>query len=163
MRNIMYVFTALACFLNIGATVKVGKPVPDFRLPDETGKMHCLSQYRGQKVALTFYPSGSTPYCRLEAETLRDEFIKLEDAGIVVLGINNESQKDHLEFQKRLGLPFHLLTADKKVIKSFGADGWFGYVARKTFLIDEKGILVKIIDDVKLRKHHLQILEGFGL
>jgi peroxiredoxin Q/BCP len=162
MKKNMYFLTLLS-FLKLHAFIEIGKLASDFCLPDEMGKMHSLSEWRGKKVALVFYPSGSTPYCKLEAETLRDEFIKLEDAGVVVVGINNESKEAHLEFKNRLKLPFHLLTADKKVIKLFGAAGWFGYVERKTFLIDENGILVQIIDNVELRKHHEQILSGFGL
>jgi peroxiredoxin Q/BCP len=94
---------------------------------------------------------------------LRHEFKKLEDAGIVVLGINSESQRYHLEFKNRLKVPFPLLTAGSSLLKSFEVNGWFGEIKRKTFLIDEHGVLVKIIEDVKLRKHHLQILNGFGL
>ena len=116
---------------------------------------------RGKKVVLAFYPVGSIPYCRLEADILRNEFIKLQDLGIVVLGINTESVKEHLDFTKKWKIPFPLLTADKKLLSLFDVDGWFGEVKRKTFLINEQGVLVKIIDDVKLKKHHLQILDGF--
>lgn len=163
MKKSIGFFVLLLFFVSSNAVVSIGKSVPDFYLPDETGKMHHLSEWYGKKIALVFYPSGSTPYCRKQSETLRDEFIKLSDHDIVVIGINYESQTDHLAFKNELKLPFFLLTADDNVVNSFEVLGWFGYVARKTFLIDEKGALVKVLDDIKLTKHHEQILEGFGL
>lgn len=162
MKKLVCLLIAIMCILTVdGKSVKVGKVVPDFSLSDESLRMHSLSQYRGKKVVLAFYPVGSIPYCRLEAETLRAEFIKLQEAGIVIFGINTESQKEHLEFKNRLKIPFSLLTADKKMLSLFDVDGWFGEVKRKTFLINEQGVLIKIIDDVKLKKHHVQILDGF--
>ncbi len=162
MKKLVCLLIAFVCIFSAHAkSVKVGKVVPDFRISDEGLRVHSLSQYRGKKVVLAFYPVGSIPYCRLEAEMLRHEFMNLQDLGIVVLGINTESAKEHFDFKKRWKIPFPLLTADKKLLSLFDVDGWFGEVKRKTFLINEQGILVKIIDDVKLKKHHLQILDGF--
>ena len=158
-----YRFLLLLFFLNFRAELKIGDVVKDFSLPDETGVLHQLSEFRGSRVALVFYPKDGSPYCKKQIESLKEAFIDLGKKGIVVLGINNDTMESHARFKRDFQIPFSLLTATKAEIDYFGVAGWFGKAERKTFLINENGVLVHIIDDVKLQHHHQQILDGFSI
>ena len=142
--------------------VAVGDPAPDFSLPDENGKMHSLSQYRGQKIVVYFYPKDDTPGCTKEACGIRDEFSSFVDNQIVVFGISYDNASSHRKFKKKFDLPFHLLSdEDKSVSKLYGADGTF-FPSRKTYLIDEDGKLLKIYDKVNVLNHAEDILRTFA-
>ncbi len=145
-----------------GLPISVGDPAPDFSLPDENGKIHSLSQYRGQKVVVYFYPKDDTPGCTKEACGIRDEFSSFEDNQIVVFGVSYDNASSHRKFKKKFDIPFHLLSdEDKSVSRLYGADGMF-FPSRKTYLIDEDGDLFKIYDKVNVLIHAKDILLSFA-
>ena len=143
--------------------LKAGDKAPDFSLPDETGKIHTLSDYRGKILALYFYPRDHTPGCTEEACNLRDNISELEAAGVVILGVSYDDSQTHMEFIKNHDLPFHLLAdTSKTVAKSYNAKSLFyGWMvpSRVTYLIDEDGIILHIIENVDTEAHAEQILE----
>jgi len=123
--------------------------------------MHSLAQYRGQKVMVYFYPKDETPGCIKEACGIRDSYSQFNDQKIVVLGISYDDANSHKKFQDKYNLPFHLLTdGDKSVSKLYGADGMF-FPSRKTYLIDEDGVLLKIYDQINVINHAEEILRYF--
>lgn len=142
-------------------SLKVGDPAPDFELTDQDSVIQRLSDYEGQKVAVYFYPKDDTPGCTKEACSIRDNFSTFEKAGIQVFGISYDSPESHKKFADKYQLPFSLLSdTDKSTAKAYGSDGFFT-PKRKTFLIDEQGILFKIYNDVDVTTHGAQILEDF--
>ncbi|MEQ9376520.1 MAG: thioredoxin-dependent thiol peroxidase [Imperialibacter sp.] len=146
--------------------LKAGDKAPDFEVSDQNGKTVKLSDFQGKKVVLYFYPQDNTPTCTVEACNLRDNYSVLKAKGYEVLGVSPDSAKKHTNFIKKFSLPFTLLAdTDNKIIESYGL--WaekttFGRtymgVLRTTFIIDEKGIIERIIDDVKSKEHAEQIL-----
>ena len=150
------------------SNVQVRQKAPDFTLVDEAGQQITLSDMRGQKVALYFYPKDGSlsfnlsPQCTKQACSIRNGIVKLEEAGITVIGINSGSVASHKKFKEGFNLPFTLLSDNgNKVAKLYGANGWFGLPARMTFLIDESGDIVNIINDIDVASHDQQILNGF--
>jgi len=142
--------------------VVVGSVAPDFTLPDQNGKQHTLSSYRGQRIALYFYPKDETPGCTKEACSLRDGRKDLEAAGIVVLGVSHDSVASHLAFAKKHNLNFTLLSdSQKEVSTKYGANGWFGMPARYTYLIDKEGKIISILKDVNVSDHADEIIAAF--
>jgi len=140
---------------------KVGDRAPDFTLPDQDGTYQTLSDYHGRPVVVYFYPKDDTPGCTKEACSIRDEYEGFRQAGIVVFGISYDSPEDHRAFRAKYRLPFSLLSdKDKSVSKAYGADGVF-FPERKTFLIDENGIIVKIYDQVRVVSHGADLLRDF--
>lgn len=144
------------------------KQAPSFTLPDETGTMHSLSDYAGKKVVLYFYPKDETPGCTTQACNLRDDYKVYQDYGIVILGISTDSIESHKKFKENHHLPFPLLS-DKngEVAKAYGSKGgltgFLGFAQRKTYLINEKGELVNVIENVNVSSQAQAILAGFGL
>jgi len=144
-----------------------GTIAPDFKLPNEEGKIISLVQFRGKKVVLYFYPKDNTPGCTKEACHFRDNYDKILDRGAVVIGISADSEKSHIGFKKKYDLPFHLLSdKDKKVIKTYNAVGEkkmygkiFLGIIRSTFIIDENGKIIKIFPKVKPNEHIKEVLE----
>lgn len=147
--------------------VEVGKKAPDFTLPDQTGKKHRLSDYRGKPVVLYFYPKDDTPGCTKEACSFRDSFAEYKKAGIVVLGVSVDDEKSHEKFIKKYELPFTLLAdKDKKVVEKYGVwveKSMYGRkyrgTARKTFLLDERGTVIHVFDKVKPENHAQDVLK----
>ncbi|HDR04040.1 MAG TPA: thioredoxin-dependent thiol peroxidase [Candidatus Marinimicrobia bacterium] len=147
-----------------------GDLAPDFTLSGPAGKTHSLSGYRGKKVVVYFYPKDDTPGCTKEACGFRDAFSEYEKQGIVILGISPDKANAHEKFINKYNLPFPLLSdPDKEVIKSYGAWGtknMYGKITegviRKTFLLDENGIIVKAYHRVKVDEHAAKILADFG-
>jgi peroxiredoxin Q/BCP len=145
----------------------VGELVPDFTLQDQEGKSHTLSQYRGKKVVLYFYPKDMTPGCTVQAEGMRDSMNDLEAKGIVVLGVSVDDVKSHKKFVEKHNLNFPLLAdTDKKVVEEYGVwkeKSMFGKkymgIQRDTFLIDEDGKLIQHFKKVNPLKHAEQVLE----
>ena len=168
---IRYSFTLLILVLlslNIFAQtkLKVGDKAPDFTAKDQDGKDITLSKYKGKKVILYFYPKDNTPGCTAEACNLRDNNDSLAKAGFVILGVSTDDELSHKDFREKYSLKFTLLTdKDKVVNEKYGVwvekerDGkkFFG-TARTTFIIDEKGVIVQIIDKVDTKQHTQQIL-----
>jgi peroxiredoxin Q/BCP len=143
-----------------------GELVPDFTLQDQEGKSHTLSQYRGKKVVLYFYPKDMTPGCTVQAEGMRDSMNDLEAKGIVVLGVSVDDVKSHKKFVEKHNLNFPLLAdTDKKVVEEYGVwkeKSMFGKkymgIQRDTFLIDEEGKFIQHFEKVNPLKHASQIL-----
>jgi peroxiredoxin Q/BCP len=146
--------------------LKVGELVPDFTLVDQDEKSHTLSQYRGKKVVLYFYPKDMTPGCTVQAEGMRDSMNDLESKGIVVLGVSVDDVKSHKKFVEKHNLNFPLLAdTEKTVVQAYGVwkeKSMFGKkymgIQRDTFLIDEEGKLIQHFEKVNPLKHASQIL-----
>jgi peroxiredoxin Q/BCP len=148
--------------------LKVGDKAPNFSAKDELGNTISLSDYKGKKLVIFFYPKANTPTCTAEACNLRDHYKDLKDKGYEILGVSADSQKKQSNFKKKFSFPYPLLAdEDKSVIKAF--DVWgpkkfmgrtFDGIHRLTFVIDEHSIIEKIIDDVKAKQHANQILEA---
>ncbi len=148
--------------------LKIGDPAPMFSAPDQDGNMVTLEQFRGKKVVLYFYPKDNTPGCTAEACDLRDNYEKFMERGYVILGVSPDSEASHRKFIEKYKLPFRLLSdVDKKVLEAYNAWGekkmygrsYMG-VLRKTFIIDENGIIENRFDKVQTKQHTKQIFEG---
>ncbi len=147
--------------------LREGMPAPDFTATDQDGKKVDLSQFRGKKVVLYFYPKDNTPGCTAEACSLRDNYPDLLKKGFMVLGVSPDREKSHIGFREKYSLPFPLLTdPEKKILGLYGAYGekkMYGKtvtgVIRSTFIIDEKGIIEKIISKVDTAGHAAQIFK----
>ena len=149
--------------------LKEGDAAPDFTTRDENGNQVRLSDLRGQKVALYFYPKDDTPGCTKEACSFRDNYSAVEEAGVKVLGVSLDDEASHQAFISKYDLPFTLLSdTDRSVSEAYGVYGeqtWgdrkYMGLARKTFLIDEEGKIKKIFDKVNVESHADEVLEGF--
>jgi peroxiredoxin Q/BCP len=151
--------------------LKPGDKAPAFTTIDQNGNKVSLKDYKGQKVALYFYPQDDTPTCTIEACNLRDNYAILKEKGITILGVSPDDAQSHKKFEEKFSLPFTLLVdTDKKIHDAYGAWGekqMFGnrYMGtiRCTFLINEKGILDHIIKKALSAKHTDQILKAWGM
>jgi len=151
------------------ADLSEGQAAPDFEGKDQYGNLIKLSGFRGKKVVLYFYPKDNTPGCTAEACNLRDNHSALLKKGFVVIGVSPDSEKSHKGFSEKYSLPFPLVAdQDKKIMQTYGAWGekkMYGKtvtgVLRTTFLIDEKGIIEKIIRKVDTANHTEQILKYY--
>ncbi|RXJ45921.1 thioredoxin-dependent thiol peroxidase [Gelidibacter gilvus] len=147
--------------------LKAGDKAPDFSAQDEQGNTISLSDYKGKKLVIFFYPKASTPTCTTEACNLRDNYKDLQNKGYEILGVSADSAKRQSNFKNKYNFPYPLLAdEDKEVIKAFGVWGekkfmgrTFDGIHRVTFVIDENGIIEKVIDKVKAKIHTEQILE----
>lgn len=143
-----------------------GKPAPDFTGVDQNGNQVSLQQFRGKKVVLYFYPKDDTPGCTAQACNLRDNFTHLLDKGFQVIGVSTDAVKKHKKFETKFNLPFPLIAdEDKSIVHLYQVWGekkfmglTFTGTHRITFLIDEQGILRKIIRKPKTTSHTEQIL-----
>lgn len=144
-----------------------GQKAPLFEGTDQNGKKVSLAEFKGKKVVLYFYPKDDTPGCTAEACNLRDNYSELIGKGFSVIGVSPDNEKSHAKFAEKYNLPFPLLAdPNKKILESYGAWGEknmygkkvFG-VIRSTFLIDEKGIIEKVISKVDTKEHAGQILK----
>jgi peroxiredoxin Q/BCP len=148
--------------------LKSGIPAPDFTLPDETGTMRTLSDYRGKPVVLYFYPKDDTPGCTKEACNFRDDYSDYQQAGVTILGVSPDSPKKHTKFKAKYDLPFTLLADEEhKVLEMY--DVWgrkkfmgreYDGVFRTTYLIDENGQIAKVFENVKPANHSQEILQA---
>ncbi len=150
-------------------TLKPGDKAPDFEIQDESGNMVKLSDYRGSKLVLFFYPRDNTPTCTKEACNLRDNYQSFKDLGYEILGISSDNSKSHQKFIDKHELPFSLLADTEKhlhqaygtwVEKSMYGRKYMG-TARITFVIDGNGVIENIIEKVKAKEHSDQILGQF--
>jgi len=147
--------------------LSIGDSAPDFETKDQNGQPLKLSDYRGKKVVLYFYPKDDTSGCTAQACDLRDNYADLRAAGYEVLGVSVDGEKSHQKFIGKYDLPFSLIAdTDKQVVEAY--DVWkeksmygrkYMGTARTTFLIDENGIITDIIDKVDTKKHTEQILK----
>lgn len=147
-------------------SLKIGDNAPDFSLPTDEEKIIKLSNLRGKKVLLYFYPKDNTPGCTKEACDFRDNFAQFKQHGVEVFGISKDNAKAHTKFKEKYALPFTLLVdANADVCEKYGVinkKSLFGKtflgIQRSTFLIDEKGIIRAIWRKVKVPGHVEQIL-----
>jgi peroxiredoxin Q/BCP len=161
----LIVFAALlvARAARAGELPEVGKPAPDFNLPDQHGKQHTLQEYRGKWLVLYFYPKDDTPGCTQEACAFRDDLKQISELGAQVVGVSVDDTGSHAEFAKKYRLPFPLL-ADKsgETAERYGAllDLWLVRFARRyTFLIDPQGNISKVYLSVETSRHSKQIID----
>lgn len=146
--------------------LKAGDKAPQFEGKDQNGNTINLADLKGKKVVLYFYPRDNTPGCTAEACNLRDNYSELQKAGYVIYGVSSDDEKSHQKFIEKQNLPFDLLADTDKTIheqygtwveKSMYGKKYMG-TARVTFLIDENGIIEKVIEKVKTKDHTAQIL-----
>lgn len=148
-------------------TLKKGDKAPNFLGLDQNGTVHKLSDYKGKKLVVFFYPKANTPGCTTEACDLRDNFERFKANNYALLGVSADSAKAQTKFIEKYDLPFPLLAdEDKSVINAFGVWGPKKFMGREydgihrtTFVIDENGILEDVITDVKTKAHANQILK----
>ena len=146
--------------------LEIGTPAPDFTLPDQDGIARSLSDYRGSKVILYFYPKDMTAGCTKQACAFGELFPQFREKGAVVLGVSKDSVASHKRFEEKFGLPFTLLAdEDRTAIQAY--DVWkekvnYGKVSmgvvRTTYLIDENGVIVRAFDKVKAAGNPAQML-----
>jgi peroxiredoxin Q/BCP len=146
--------------------LKAGDNAPQFNGLDQDGKPVSLNDYSGKKLVLYFYPKDDTPGCTAESCNLRDNYSALQNAGFEVLGVSTDPVKSHRKFVDKYSLPFRLLAdTEKQVVEAFGVWGLKKFmgkeymgISRTTFVIDEKGVIIKVIDKVETKSHSAQIL-----
>jgi peroxiredoxin Q/BCP len=149
----------------------IGDKLPDISSKNQHGEDVKLHNYLGMKLVVFVYPADMTPGCTAEACNLRDNYNALVAKGFTLLGVSTDSVSKHQKFITKYDLPFDLLAdEDKSVVKSFGVYGPKTFMGklyegthRKTFIFDETGTLVHIIDKVRTKDHAAQILEDFTL
>ena len=143
-----------------------GTIAPDFTLLTDGGGEVTLSDYRGKKVVLYFYPKDDTPGCTTEACNFRDDYSRIIAAGAAVLGVSPDSVKSHDKFKLKYQLPFALLSdPDHQVAEMYGAWGekkmygksYMG-ILRSTFIIDEEGKILKVFPNVAPKEHSQEVL-----
>ena len=147
--------------------LETGIKAPDFSLQDQNGKTHTLSEYKGKKVILYFYPKDNTSGCTKQACGFAERYPQIREKGAIVLGVSKDSAASHKKFEEKYGLPFTLLSdTELEVIKAY--DVWqekknYGKVSmgvvRTTYLIDEAGIIVKAMGNVKAADNPQEMLE----
>jgi peroxiredoxin Q/BCP len=149
-------------------TLKEGDKAPAFSAKDQNGKKVSLSELKGKKVVLYFYPEDDTPTCTVQACNLRDNYALLKKNGFEVLGVSPNDEKSHKKFETKFSLPFTLLAdPDHVIINKYGVWGekqMFGNkymgVHRTTFVINEKGVISKIFLRPKNKQHAEEIVDS---
>lgn len=147
--------------------LKEGDKAPIFKGVDQSGNHVSLSDLKGKKVILYFYPKDMTPGCTAQACNLRDNYSALLTKGYAVVGVSTDGEKSHQKFAEKYELPFPLLAdEDKKIVEQYGVWGekkFMGKVYdgthRTTFLINEEGVIDKIISKPDTKNHTEEILE----
>ena len=151
--------------------LEAGSLAPDFTLPDKDGKAHSLSDYRGQKVILYFYPAASTPGCTTQACDFRDNMASLQAAGYVVLGLSKAKRPALQKFADNENLGFPLLSDEDLTVHNaygaFGEKSMYGKtvmgVIRSTFVVDEHGVLEHALYNVKATGHVEMLRRKIGV
>lgn len=155
----------------MATNITEGQKAPAFLGKDQNGNPVALSDHKGKKVILFFYPEDDTPTCTIQACNLRDNFSLLKKHGFVVLGISPDEEKKHKKFETKYGLPYTLIAdPEHTIIDRYGVWGekqlygrnYMG-LHRTTFLIDEKGIVKKIFGRPKNKQHAEEILDAWQL
>ena len=146
--------------------LEIGTKAPDLELPDQDGKLRTLSEFRGQKVVLYFYPKDMTPGCTKQACSFGELYPQFQEKGAIVIGVSRDSVASHKKFEEKYGLPFILLSdPERKAIEAY--DVWkekknYGKVSmgvvRSTYLIDEDGVIIKAFGNVKTADNPTQML-----
>lgn len=147
-----------------------GDKAPLFTAKDQDGNTVSLKDFAGKKVALYFYPEDDTPVCTVQACNLRDHYSALKKEGIAVLGVSPDDMTKHKKFEQKFSLPFTLLAdPSKKIIDKYGVWGeknLYGHkfmgLLRTTFLINEKGVIIKIFKKPRTKMHAEEIIKIFA-
>ncbi|MBR7020311.1 MAG: thioredoxin-dependent thiol peroxidase [Lachnospiraceae bacterium] len=147
-----------------------GTKAPDFTLPDQNGTMHSLKDYRGKKVILYFYPKDNTSGCTKQACGFSERYPHFREKGVEILGVSKDSVESHKRFEEKYGLAFTLLAdPERKVLEAY--DVWkektnYGKVSmgvvRTTYLIDEKGVIIRAQDKVKAADNPEEMLQAIS-
>ena len=148
-------------------TLKKGDKAFAFDALDQDGNRRTLADYAGNKLIVFFYPAASTPGCTAEACNLTDNYEALQRAGYEIVGVSADSASKQKKFQEKYSFPFPLLAdTEKSVIQGFGVWGekkfmgrTYDGIHRVTFVIDENGVIYRVIDQVKTKDHAAQILD----
>ena len=150
--------------------LEIGTVAPDFTLPDQNGTTHSLSDYRGKKVILYFYPKDNTAGCTKQACNFKELMPQFREKGAVILGVSKDSVASHKRFEEKYDLPFTLLSDEEKTVLQ-AYDVWkekknYGKVSmgvvRTTYLIDENGVIARAFDKVKAADNPMQMLGELG-
>jgi len=144
----------------------IGDKAPQFKGLDENGNSISLTDFKGKKVILYFYPKDMTPGCTTQSCNLRDSYSDLTQKGFEVIGVSADSAERHLKFIAKHELPFHLIAdEDKTILNAYGVWGLkkfmgkeYDGIHRTTFIIDEEGVILAVIKKVKTKDHTNQIL-----
>ena len=147
--------------------LQTGDKAPYFEGPDQDGNIIRLSDFTGRRLVLYFYPKDSTPGCTAEACDLRDNYERFLSQGYAVVGVSKDSAASHRKFIEKYSLPFPLISDPETVIlqayEAWGEKKNYGKVSmgtlRKTYVIDENGIITDIISKVDTKNHSAQILK----
>lgn len=151
--------------------IHVGDKAPDFSIAGDQNNKVSLSQYKGQKVILYFYPKDNTPGCTIEAQQFRDALQALQEHGYAVLGVSRDSVKRHQNFKAKQELNFPLLADTEEEVctlydvikeKKLYGKTYMG-IERSTFVIDEEGIVTHVYRNVKAKEHVGQLLADLGI
>lgn len=148
--------------------LKEGDKAPAFSGKDQNGNKISLTDYKGKKLVLYFYPQDLTPTCTVQACNLRDNFSLLKKKGFEILGVSPDDETSHKKFEQRNNLPFSLIAdTSHKILEKYGVWDWkqmFGHkymgVLRTTFVIDEKGIIKKVFLKPKSKSHAEEIIKA---
>ncbi|MEA4866893.1 MAG: thioredoxin-dependent thiol peroxidase [Rikenellaceae bacterium] len=146
--------------------LKPGDKAPEFTGRDQDGNEITLSQFKGKKLVLYFYPKDDTPGCTAEACDLRDNYERFLSMGYQVVGVSKDSEKSHKKFIEKYNLPFPLISdTETSILQAYGAWGKKKFmgreyvgIIRKTFVIDQTGLITDIIEKVNTKAHSSQIL-----
>lgn len=154
----------------MATSLKAGDKAPELNINDQNGNIVKLDDFKGKKLILYFYPKDDTPGCTAEACNLRDNYAELKKKGFEILGVSADNEKKHTKFIQKYSLPFPLLAdTEQKVCnaysvwakKKFMGREYMG-INRTTFIINEKGIIEHIIEDVDTKNHSEQILSLYN-
>ena len=166
MKRFISIISAAALLLigtsSLGGQVQMGEPAPDFELRDQSGQLHSIEDYRGQWVALYFYPKDDTPGCTTEACEFRDNIFAFKNLNCQILGVSLDDEDSHKKFSEKYSLPFPLLadtdgtTADAYGVKTRMMG--MSVAKRQTCLIDPEGNIAKHYEKVDPDSHSQQVL-----
>ena len=152
------------------AALQAGDLAPLFTAKNQNGETVSLSDYKGKKVILYFYPKDNTPGCNAEACDFRDNYQSLTSQGFEVIGVSTDDEKSHKKFEAKFDLPFTLIAdTEKTIVESYGVwveksmygKSYMG-TSRKTFVIDEEGKIITVIDKVDTKQPSKQLLDLIG-
>jgi peroxiredoxin Q/BCP len=149
------------------STLREGDKAPEFTAKDQNGKDVSLADFKGKKVILYFYPKDDTPGCTAEACSFRDNYQSMLSRGFEVIGVSTDDEKSHKKFEKKFSLPFTLIAdSDKSIVEAYGLwveKNMYGKkymgTARTTFIIDEEGVISKVIDKVDTKNSSQQVID----
>jgi peroxiredoxin Q/BCP len=167
LKYFFYSFLSLFATKAISSPSLINQPAPVFTahavFSDGSEQLFDLKKYRRQKVVLYFYPMDNTPGCTCQAKNFRDNITKLKEHDITLIGISNDSIKSHKKFQKKYTLPYILVSdprGSQAITKMYGVDSFF-MSKRKTFLIDENGIIFKKFEKINIEEQVDDIINAF--